>query len=121
VRTEQLIIAAKALRYVYSFSVFFPLTLSAAIVRLKQAIPFTIRYTLEGFDISVEQRRIDRHLDTLCLSPVDNQIIGRDFTDDLKPFLVSLVQSCHYLPSTPPRSQKTEDAEPQSTDRAGLS
>lgn len=94
VRSEQLIISAKALR--------------AAIVRLKQAIPFTIRYTLEGFDISYEQRRVDRLLDTLCLSPVE-QSIGRDFTDDLKPFLVSLVQSCHFV--APERQHDAEERE----------
>lgn len=84
---------------------------SAAIVRLKQAIPFTIRYTLEGFDISYEQRRVDRLLDTLCLSPVE-QSIGRDFTDDLKPFLVALVQSCHFIAPTGQRdAEKKEEPE----------
>jgi hypothetical protein len=83
-------------------------------VRLKQAIPFTIRYTLEGFDISVEQRRLDRLLDTLCLSPMHTQVIGRDFTDDLKPFLVSLVQSCHYATPVLPVQDREKVEEDES-------
>jgi hypothetical protein len=47
-------------------------------------------------DISLEQRKIDRLLDQICLSPVDNQTVGKEFTDDIKPYLITLVQQCHF-------------------------
>lgn len=82
VRSEKLIIAARSLK--------------TSIVNLKQSIPVVLRYTFDGgFDISVEQRKIDRLLDSICLSPVDFPV-GSEFTDDMKPFLIALVQDCHF-------------------------
>jgi len=70
--------------------------LKKSISTLKQTIPLAQRYNFEGeLDISVEQRKIDRLLDIICVASAKTQI-GREFTDDIKPFLISLVQQCNF-------------------------